>query len=141
MAESIISRWSRRPWTLLSVLVALAAVAAFFLHDSLLGLMPPCLFYQSTGWYCPGCGGKRCVMMLSQGRWLDALRMNALVIVTAVGFTVLLCRETWRELRQRGGEFVMSPRLGWFIVWLFVAFWLLRNVPIPPFVWLAPRPL
>jgi hypothetical protein len=140
MADHI-SRWSRRPWTLLSVLVFIAAVAAIFLHQSMLNMMPPCLFHRITGWHCPGCGGRRCVMMLAQGRWLDALHMNALVIVLALGFLLLLCRETWREITQRGGEFVMSPRLGWSLVVLIVGFWVLRNLPFPPFVWLAPQPL
>lgn len=141
MGENMLSRWSRRPWTLLSALVSIAGCAALFTHERLLGMMPPCLFHRWTGCYCPGCGGRRCVMMLMQGRWLEALHMNALVIAMAVGLFCLLAREAWRECSGSGQPFAMTPLRGVLIVVAIVGFWLLRNVPFRPFVWLAPYAL
>lgn len=141
MGQSFLTRWSGRPWTLLSVLVSVAGFVLLFTHERLLGLMPPCLFHRWTGCYCPGCGGRRCVMMMMQGRWLDALHMNALVPVTFFVFFFLLARETWRENTGRGLPFVMTPRRGWLVVALVLGFWLLRNLPFPPFHCLAPYAL
>ncbi len=132
---------SHRPWTLLFLLVIVAGVVAFFLQSKILGWMPPCQFYRWTDLHCPGCGGRRCVMMLSQGRWLEALRMNALVIVVGLGFGTLMLKETWREWSRRGQSFALSPRMGWAIAIAVIAFWILRNLPFPPFVWLAPVPV
>jgi hypothetical protein len=123
---------------LLTILVGIAGLLAFLLQSKLLGLMPPCLFHRLTTLYCPGCGGRRCVMMLAEGRWLDALRMNAFVIAVGLGFGSLLLRETWREWSQRGKPFALTPRMGWGIAIGVVAFWVLRNIRCWPFEWLAP---
>lgn len=80
-------------------------------------------------------------MMLAQGRWLDALRMNSLLIVFAGGFGMLMLKETWREWSRRGQTFVLSPRMGWAIAIAVIAFWILRNLRFPPFEWLAPVPM
>lgn len=141
MGESMISRLNRRPWTLLLLLVIAAGGAAFTLETKWLGWMPPCQFYRWTDLHCPGCGGRRCVMMLAQGRWLEALRMNALVIFCGLGFGALLLKETWREWSQRGQTFVLSPRMGWAIAIAVIAFWILRNLRFFPFEWLAPVPI
>lgn len=137
----MISRLNRRPWTLLLLLVIAAGGAAFTLETKWLGWMPPCQFYRWTDLHCPGCGGRRCVMMLAQGRWLEALRMNALVIFCGLGFGALLLKETWREWSQRGQTFVLSPRMGWAIAIAVIAFWILRNLRFFPFEWLAPVPI
>lgn len=129
---------NQRPWTLLTVLLSVAGVTAWVLQSKLLGLMPPCMFHKWTGLFCPGCGGRRCVMMLSEGRWLEALRMNALVIVLGVGFGMLLVRESWREARGSLKTFVLTPRMGWVIAYAFIGFWLLRNIRYWPFELLAP---
>ena len=31
------------------------------------GAFPSCIFYQATGWYCPGCGGLRATHELLHG--------------------------------------------------------------------------
>ena len=129
---------SHRPWTLLTLLVGTAGVVAFFLQSHLLGWMPPCLFHRWTELHCPGCGGRRCVMMLAEGRWLDALRMNALVMAIGLSMGALLFRETWREWSQRGESFVLKPWMGWAIAFGVIGFWILRNIPYWPFELLAP---
>lgn len=141
MGESGLARWSRRPWTLLTALTLIAGVVALFTHERLFGLMPPCVFHRWTGCFCPGCGGRRCLMLLFQGRWLEALHMNALVIATGLGFFCLLAHETWRECSRSGQPFVITPLRGWLVVGGILGFWLLRNLPFRPFVWLAPVPL
>jgi hypothetical protein len=132
---------SQRPWTLLTILLVVAGGVAFLLQSKLLGLMPPCMFHKWTGLFCPGCGGRRCVMMLSEGRWLDALRMNALVLALGVGFGGILLRETLRETRGSLKAFVLTPRMGWAIAYGLIGFWVLRNIRCWPFDLLAPVPL
>lgn len=80
-------------------------------------------------------------MMLREGRWLDALHMNALVIAVGFAFFCLLAHETWRECTRRGQSFVMTPVRGWLIVAAIIGFWLMRNIPFRPFIWLAPYEL
>ena len=37
------------------------------LHFDLTGIIPPCLFHQVSGLYCPGCGGTRAVALKKAG--------------------------------------------------------------------------
>lgn len=128
-----------RPWTLLGSLVFLASIAAFLLQSKLLGLMPPCMFYKWTGLHCPGCGGRRCVMMLAQGRIADAFHMNALVMAIFLGFSVFFLRQIVVEWKHGVvPPTVISSRFAWTIVWGIIGFWVLRNVPFWPFTLLAP---
>jgi hypothetical protein len=127
-----------RPWTWLSILTVIATIVVIITHERLLGLMPACEWYRRTGFLCPGCGGRRCVTLLLQGRWLEAMRMNALVIVTGIGLFYLLVRGTWHEHGKSARAFVMSTRCGLIVVGSILGFWLLRNLPFFPFTWLAP---
>jgi hypothetical protein len=128
-----------RPWTLLGSLVFLAAIAVFLLQSKLLGLMPPCVFYKFTGLHCPGCGGRRCMMMLAQGRIFDALQMNALVIAIFMGFGIFFLRQIVLEWKLGSvPQTILAPKYAWAIVWGILGFWVLRNVPLWPFTLLAP---
>ena len=39
-----------------------------------------CPIFHVTGWYCPGCGGTRAALHLIQGRPIESLQSNALLI-------------------------------------------------------------
>jgi Protein of unknown function (DUF2752) len=130
---------SRKPWTLLSALLLGVALIVWFFRSRLMNLMPPCYFHRYTSLHCPGCGGRRCVTAVGQGRFFDALHMNALVVVLVAAAVLLLGRQVWREWRfGNGGIIDISSRSGWLIAWGIIAFWVLRNVPIWPFTLLAP---
>ncbi len=43
-------------------------------------LIPPCLFHQITGCYCPGCGGTRAVRALLRGQFLRSFCYHPLVL-------------------------------------------------------------
>lgn len=50
----------------------------------LTGLLPPCIFHEFTGLYCPGCGGTRAIVLLSQGHFVKSFLMHPLVVYFAV---------------------------------------------------------
>lgn len=128
-----------KPWTLLGSLVFLAGIAAFLLQSKLLGLMPPCMFHKFTGLHCPGCGGRRCMIMLAEGRIADAFQMNALVIFIVLGFGVFFLRQIVLEWKLGYvPQTILAPKYAWAIVWCIIGFWVLRNVPMWPFTLLAP---
>lgn len=101
---------------------------------------PKCMFHAATGGWCPGCGGTRALYHLARGELAEAVGQNALVVLVAVPFVVCILGKQlrfaltgiWKPLKQ-------SPERTVLIVGIIVVtFWILRNVPIYPFSWMAP---
>ena len=131
----------RRRW-LIAGIVGLGVV---FLAGLLRGneprgqaFFPKCQFHQVTGMQCAGCGSTRAGHHLLNGRVVDALRSNAMLVgfmpVAAVVF-VGGFRRWWR-----GGEFLpfIGGRFVWWTVGVLVAFSVVRNIPVRPFIYLSP---
>ncbi len=119
-----------------------AAVGVATIH--LLGplvyrLGPGCLLYQTTGYYCAGCGGTRCLVALAHGHVLEALSHNAMAVGLVPFYLLwaldlLICGFTNRHPFR-------IPFPVWAVVLLIVAVFaysILRNLPWYPFTLLAP---
>ncbi|MBB5913377.1 hypothetical protein BJY24_002244 [Nocardia transvalensis] len=125
------------------LLVAGAAVgAATLLHfrdPHVSGSYSICPFYALTGWWCPGCGGLRAMHNLTDGRLLDAVQSNVLLVPLLIGFVVWWV--DWSRRRMRGqAERVLPFRIGrtqlWVILAALTVFTVFRNTPWGH--WLAP---
>ncbi|NYZ62917.1 DUF2752 domain-containing protein [Luteimonas deserti] len=98
---------------------------------------PPCLFYATTGWHCPGCGMTRCLHALVHGDLGQALAMNPLMLVAILAAPLLVAwRMGWRPR-------VLQPLARWmstatFWLGLIALYGIARNLPWAPFSWLAP---
>lgn len=98
---------------------------------------PPCSFLAVTGYYCIGCGLTRALHALVHGDVLTALSMNPLAVaMLAVAPLVVGWALGWRP---RGLQplitLLMKPA---FWLTLLPLYWVARNLPWPPFAWLAP---
>ena len=102
---------------------------------------PPCRFYEITGLYCPGCGAGRALLALLHGRIYAAFRYQPLLMIS-LPFIVYYIAKVYLE-------FVFARRLlpfpkirnNWFgitVVAVIIAYWILRNIPLVPFSYLAP---
>ena len=129
----------RKPLQNSAIFAAVAAGAAvlFLFNPATSVFYPRCLFHETTGLYCPGCGSTRALYWLLHGKPGRALHENALAILA---IPLLGAWVACRYLRRRPP--VMNPRfrLMWVVVMLgvVVAFGVLRNFPVRPFSWLAP---
>lgn len=101
---------------------------------------PPCPFHLLTGLYCPGCGTTRALYAMLHLDFYQAIQCNLL----SVFFTpFLLYTLVAYSVNIYSGKHLLPP-VGWFqkvgysLVVVVVLFWILRNIPIQPFCWLAP---
>jgi hypothetical protein len=90
-----------------------------------------CLFYETTGLYCPGCGSGRAVLALLRGHPLAALGHNPLLFLLGAPCAALLAREYLRFVFPGLGlkALVLPAWAGKTALGLILAFWLLRNLP------------
>ncbi|WP_307817689.1 DUF2752 domain-containing protein [Nocardia acididurans] len=98
-----------------------------------------CPFYELTGWWCPGCGGLRGLHNLTDGRIIDAVHSNILLVPLLLGF--LAWWGNWTIKGWRGQSLPPLPRILprsalWITAILLVAFTVVRNTPYG--TWLAP---
>ncbi|MXV17560.1 DUF2752 domain-containing protein [Hufsiella ginkgonis] len=130
----------KRPEYYLLPVVTVAALAviyvacdpvspAFFLH---------CPFRRLTGLDCPGCGSQRAFHALLHGEVARAADYNLLLVVSLPFLPVY----TYYRLRTATGDtrrwqlpsYRYTPHV---IFGLVAGFWLLRNLPVYPFTYLA----
>ena len=135
------ARWTHaRRWAALE-LFAVAAAAAFLyaVNPSQWSPWLQCPFHAVTGLDCPGCGTVRALHQLLHGHVLAALRLNALSmsLLPFLGYPFL--SNVMLVARGRGFPRVMVPwAVGWSLVAVVLAFWVLRNIPVWPLTLLAP---
>ena len=103
------------------------------------GHYPTCPFYAVTGLYCPGCGTLRLVHQLLMGHPGAALGLNPL-FMAALPF-LLYAYLRWAGERLVGIRLPAIKAPPWavrLVPVLFLAFGVVRNIPIDPFTALAP---
>ncbi|MCX7886493.1 MAG: DUF2752 domain-containing protein [Verrucomicrobiae bacterium] len=124
------------------IVVAIAAVAvavAFSFDPVRTGMFPKCVFYQLTGWYCPGCGAARAFHHLLHGRLHEALCLNPLAALLVPG---VLAAVLWEKispvLGRRWSMSQIPPVVVWTLAGVIFVFGIVRNVPAVRFSPLAP---
>jgi hypothetical protein len=133
------SRTGRHFWRLLTMLaggLALAGAAVIYYRNdpaTTIGF-PPCFFYRTTTLFCPGCGSQRAIHQLLHGHLLAAMHDNVLICLIIPLLLWELAARNYRRLPV----LLDRPKSGWIVVWIVLAFWILRNIPVWPCNLLAP---
>ncbi|GAA1983256.1 DUF2752 domain-containing protein [Kitasatospora viridis] len=119
-----------RPFAALGALALPTAYVATVDPNSA-GHYPTCPFLRATGWWCPGCGGLRCVHALTRGELTTAAHDNLLAVVLFAIVGVLWVRWVFAALTGgRPPRVEFGPARATALVLLLVAFTVLRNLPI-----------
>jgi len=114
------------------VLAAIALVLTFaFAHTPLHG--PPCLFRSAFGLPCPGCGLTRSIVALWRGDLLLSLRYHPLglpamaaMVGVAMWCAAYVGAPRRRPFLHRISRSMSRRWIGWSVVVLLLAVWLLR---------------
>lgn len=113
-------------------LLALAAVLAILCFGFAPALLPPCPFHQFTGLDCPGCGSTRALRALLHGHPMKALNFN-LLFLPALLMLLLGFSQRFGQPMQAIWQRLNRPKI---VLVVVLSFWVLRNLPWPPFLWL-----
>ena len=112
----------------------------FYFDPSFHEFFPSCPFHTFTGLYCPGCGSQRAFHALLNGDITSALGYNMLFVLFlpfmlySAGVTVnnIFRKQKIRQQIFRSQSFTLATLA------VVLLFWILRNIQIAPFAWLAP---
>ena len=136
---------SRKARICLSVCVAaLACAGALYLYFMGPGNIPlVCVFYETTGLYCPGCGAGRACYSILHGRFLEAFCYNPLmmILLPLIGMYIAARMVDWIVT---GGNHIDRKINVKFLTWVLVivvVYGVVRNLPVFPFTLLAPEGL
>ena len=115
--------------------MVLLVLAVVFLQRT-----PPCIFYELTGLYCPGCGAGRAMLALMRGDFLAALDHQPLMLMLSpfLAYYVLKVYIAFVFERDVLPFFRVSTGMAVTLTATIVAYWILRNIPVFPFSVLAP---
>lgn len=115
-------------------LIAAVALLLYFNDPAEQGFLP-CAFYQTTGFYCAGCGTARAVHHLLHGHFGAALASNALSLLVLPPVLGLLIAGLFGK--RLPGQRTLAL-CGAVIIALALVFTVLRNIPLPQFDILRP---
>ncbi len=90
---------------------------------------PKCPLLSLTGIYCPGCGSLRALHYLLHGDCGEAIRYNVLAML-AIPF--LIAYFAIPRLQTH-------PKTPVIVLYIVIAYFILRNIPFQPFLLLAPH--
>ncbi len=106
---------------IISLFFVLAGAVYYQFGQIIMNLLPPCLLYTLTGLKCPMCGGQRAIYQLIHGNLLEALKFNALLILSIfAGLSIFL-----RMLYIR--SFQIKPIWIYIYIVLVSVFTIIRN--------------
>ncbi len=100
---------------------------------------PPSLSRNWGGFYCAGCGMLRALHQLLHGNWYAALKLNPLLIICLPYFfywmipyfTKYFYNIVLYTIPFKTKQLTIS-------ILIIIVYGFLRNIPNPPFSWLAP---
>lgn len=122
-----------------AIFAALALGVLFFFDPSRYAFYPACPFHELTGLNCPGCGSLRAVHQLIHGHLAAAFRLNPFLGIALPVMLLAMAKNAIQQLRGAAEERkAVSPFWIWLLLAALILFTVLRNLPLAPFIWLAP---
>lgn len=109
----------------------------YFFDPDRVPIYPVCQFHRITGWDCPGCGGLRATHALLHGQFAEAVHFNLLLVLSVPLCAFLGVRYGWRRSKGKAG-LGLSPAWVWAYLVAWIAFGVLRNLPVHALAVFAP---
>lgn len=112
----------------LSVGLVVLLIIYFLLDPSDIPIFPKCLFLSVTGYKCAGCGMQRAIHSLLHFHIRDALRYNALFVISIPVIMAVIFAGSFRMRFPKLYAFLTSMRFAYSIIATILTWWLLRNM-------------
>lgn len=114
------------------VLIVIFLIYAVLIISFDIGI--PCVFYEITGLYCPGCGITRLCLSLFEGDIYQAFRYNPIIFIDLPILFILFVLNIF--LKNNKNIKKITDVIIIFLATITIIFGVIRNIPI--FSFLAP---
>ena len=114
------------------VLIVIFLIYAVLIISFDIGI--PCVFYEITGLYCPGCGITRLCLSLFEGDVYQAFRYNPIIFIDLPILFILFVLNIF--LKKNKNIKKITDVIIIFLATITIIFGVIRNIPI--FSFLAP---
>ena len=111
---------------ILSLIVILLCTSFFFLYTKI-NILIPCVFYELTGLYCPGCGITRCLIAIIKLEFVQAFRYNMLAFILLPLFIFIAIKKYYCWILNKQCS-LFSNRFYIVLAIITVLFGILRNI-------------
>lgn len=135
----------RNQYLLLAAAILLPVAILYFYYAyytvSESGWINQCTIHRFTGLECPGCGGQRSLHLLLHGDVAGALHYNAFFVIALpflIYFYYMAVRVYLLKQKEYLNSFIFKPWFGFSLLAFIILFFILRNIPVIPFTYLAP---
>ncbi len=119
----------------------LVIVVVYYFTDARVShFFPSCPFQALTGLFCPGCGSQRAFSALLHANFISALDYNILLVACLPLLTYSAVATVINTIskKQVDRSIFYSPLFAKIFLVTVIAFGILRNIPVYPFLILAP---
>ncbi len=127
-------------WFSFSFLAITGLVLLVFVDPTKASFFPPCLFHKLTDLHCPGCGSTRACHALVQGEVSVAFGKNPLFLTCLPFLAYYFLRSAWTGIAKNENYHMPPASARWLVplVFMVIAYGIVRNLPFPAFSWMAP---
>ena len=130
----------KKPAIIIAVLVLISLVVLYSqFSPTNYSFFPQCPFYELTGFNCPGCGSQRALHAILHGDLAAAVNYNLLFVVSLPFIAAYFGLKLLSIIKGGGMNLYLfdNPKVQMLAVLFVLIFWFVRNLPFPPFNFLA----
>lgn len=109
-------------------------------NRAIISIIPPCPIHYFTKLNCPGCGTYRAIHSLLKGNFYEAIRYNILFVLSLPLIFYIIMAYLYGFIVNKKVKPLEHIKPNWVFIYVVVilSFFILRNVPLFPFYYLAP---
>lgn len=111
-----------------AIIVVAFILTYFFFDPTAYDFFPECTFLMLTDLKCPGCGSQRAIHALLNGNFIEAVKFNAIFVVSLVFIAIYIYAEFTKNKHPELFKLLNSRGVIYSIIGIFVAWWILRNI-------------
>lgn len=125
---------------LISAVAVPGSLLYFYFDPAYHQYFPPCPFFAITGFFCPGCGSQRAFHDLLHGNIIAAADHNLMFVLALplIAYSAVVLMNNLFRGKNLKQALVYNTAFAKGVLVFVVAFWVFRNIPVPPFNMLAP---